>query len=178
MLPLVLFLNHACCQEDKEEVFRPHHMVGIAISHAHVSEGRDENGEKKVLSLPAWSLDYTFRFHRKWAIGLHTDIIIEKFLVKDAEEEIIERNLPVAPAILGIFQPGRHLSFLFGAGAEFSEGESFFLTRIGTEYGAELPKGWEVFGALTYDIKWRGYGTWLLGLGIAKKLGSGKSENE
>ena len=31
--------------------------------------------------------------------------------------------------------------------------------------------GWEVFGTLSYDVKWGGYDSWLIGIGIAKAFG-------
>jgi hypothetical protein len=45
------------------------------------------------------------------------------------------------------------------------------LNRFGVEYAAELPNEWEVFGTLSYDLKWKAYDTWVLGIGIAKKFG-------
>jgi hypothetical protein len=168
--------------EKEKEPFRPQHIISIVISHAQVFDGKDINGEKKVLSLPSWGLDYTFQFKPKWGIGLHTDIItetfeVEKHLENGGSGDIIERSYPIAPAIMGIFKPGNHWSFLIGAGVEFAKEENFFLNRAGVEYAAELPKGWEVFGSLSYDIKWSAYDTWLIGLGISKVLGWKKHEN-
>ena len=175
--------NIAQQHEEVKEPFRPHHIISIVISHAQVFDGRDINGEKKVLSLPSWGLDYTFQFKPKWGIGLHTDIItetfeVEKHLENGGSGDIIERSYPIAPAVMGIYKPNKHWSFLFGAGAEFEKEENFFLNRAGVEYGAELPKGWEVFGSLSYDFKWSGYDTWLIGIGIAKQLGKHKHSTE
>lgn len=158
--------------EKSKEEFHPHHSIGIVISHAQVFDGRDINGEKKVLSLPSWGLDYTFQFKPKWGIGLHTDIItetfeVEKHLESGGSGDIVERSYPIAPALMGIYKPGHHWSFLFGAGVEFAKEENFFLNRAGVEYSVELPKGWEVFGSLSYDFKWNAYDTWILGLGIS-----------
>jgi len=166
-------------QEIKEEPFHPGHSLSIILSHAQVFDGRDINGEKKVLSLPSWGLDYTFQFKPKWGIGLHTDIItetfeVEKHLENGGSGEIIERSYPVAPAVMGIYKPGHHWSFLLGAGVEFAKEENFFLNRAGVEYNVEIKKTWEVFGSLSYDFKWGGYDTWLLGIGIAKQLGKHK----
>ena len=182
---LSFFCNNCFSQQHEEtnETFHPHHILAVVISHAHVFDGRDINGEKKVLSLPSWGLDYTFQFKPKWGIGLHTDIItetfeVEKHLENGGSGDIIERSYPIAPAVMGIYKPNKHWSFLFGAGAEFEKEENFFLNRAGVEYGAELPKGWEVFGSLSYDFKWSGYDTWLIGIGIAKQLGKHKHSTE
>lgn len=160
-------------QESKEaetETFKAHHQIGLSLAHAQVMEGRDENGKKEVLSLPSWSLDYNFHFHPKWAIGLHTDIIIEKFKVTGDGNETIERSYPIAPAVMGIFQPTEHWSFLLGIGGEFAKEENFGLTRAGIEYGTEIKNGFEVFGALSYDFKWSAYDTWSIGIGISKSF--------
>lgn len=177
---LVLFFyligfSEITAQENEEKAFKPHHQIGVSINHVHVFEGRDNEGNRKVLSLPAWGLDYTFQFQEKWAIGLHTDFIIEKFkveknLASGDDKETIERSYPIAPALMGIYKPNEHWSFLLGFGGEFAK-EDFFLTRAGVEYGYELPKGWEIFGTVSYDFKWNAYDSWGIGLGIAKNFG-------
>lgn len=178
---LLFSYSHSLAQhhEDAKEPFRPHHSIGIVISHAQVFDGRDINGAKKVLSLPSWGLDYTFQFKPKWGIGLHTDIItetfeVEKHLENGGSGDIIERSYPIAPALMGIYKPGHHWSFLLGAGVEFAKEENFFLNRAGVEYSVELKKEWEIFGSLSYDFKWGGYDTWILGMGISKILGKQK----
>lgn len=173
------FWSNCLAQEgsEKERAFYPHHEIALAISHALVFEGRNAEGNKEVLSLPAWGIDYSYWFHPKWAIGLQTDIIIEKYEVQktgeNGTEESIERSYPIAPALTGIYKPTEHWAFSLGMGAEFSSEENFALTRIGIEYSGELPKNWEVFGTLSYDIKWNAYDDMVLGIGIAKKFGKG-----
>lgn len=168
--------NKTTAQEQEDATFRPHHQIGISINHVHVFEGRDEEGNRETLTLPAWGIDYTYQFHEKWAIGLHTDFIVEKFKVEKVyasgeDKETVERSYPIAPALMGIYKPNEHWSFLLGFGGEFAKEEDFFLTRAGTEYGYELPKGWEIFGTVSYDFKWNAYDSWGLGLGIAKSFG-------
>jgi hypothetical protein len=158
-------------QKGKEEAFHPHHELGLVVGHAQVFEGRDANGKKKTLSLASWGIDYNYIFHPKWGIGLHTDIIVEKFEAEGEDGAVIERNFPIAPALMGVYKPGGHWSVLLGMGIEFAEEENFGLTRAGVEYSGELQKRWEVFGSLSYDFKWNAYDTWVIGIGISKKLG-------
>jgi hypothetical protein len=178
-LAVILYLinyNGIIAQESKEKAFSPHHQMGISINHVHVFEGRDEEGNREVLSLPAWGVDYTFQFHKKWAVGLHTDFVIEKFKVEkvyanDEDKETVERSYPIAPAVMGIYKPNESWSILLGFGGEFAKEENYFLTRVGLEYGYELPKNWEIFGTFSYDLKWNAYDSWGIGLGIAKNFG-------
>ena len=162
--------------EEAVEKFTPHSGIGIVLSHAHVFNGRDAEGKKIVLSLPSWGIDYNYYFSPKWAVGLHTDIIAETFVVGGEHGEKIERSVPVAPAILGIYKPCKHWSFLLGAGEEFAKEGNYFLNRLGLEYGAEIHNGWEVSGSIGYDIKWNAYDTWVLGIGISKSFGGHKNE--
>jgi hypothetical protein len=162
--------------------FKKSHSVGLAIGHAHVFEGRDAEGNKKVLALPMWGIDYNFQFSPKWMIGFHTDIITETFAVKKnlangEDGEVVERSRPVAPAIMGFFKPTHHWNFGLGLGGEFAKEENYFLTRATVEYGAEISKGWEVFGAVQYDFRWNAYDSWTIGIGISKALGKRQKEN-
>ncbi|WP_336515354.1 hypothetical protein [Pollutibacter soli] len=158
------------------------HSIGLTIGHESVFNGRDENGKKKTLKLPFWGVDYNYRINSKWLIGLHTDIILESFEVeknlKSGTEEVVERTIPVAPAIIGMFTPGEHWKFGLGAGAEFAKEATYFLNRAAVEYGQEFGKGWEVFCSLQYDFRWNAYDTWTIGLGISKTLGgNGKKKD-
>lgn len=162
--------------QEEEEVFVPHHALGLVISHAHVFSGLDASGHRKVLSLPSWGVDYTYHVSEKWALGLHTDIItetfeVEKNLAGGSSGEVLERSHPVAPAVMTIYKPNHHWNLLFGIGMEFAKEENLFLNRLGAEYSAEIRGGFEVFGSLGYDFKWNAYDTWVLGIGIAKSFG-------
>ncbi len=159
-------------KKESQKNFEPKSSLSFVLSHAHVFDGRDASGKKKLLTLPAIGIDYMYQFKPKWSIGLQTDIIIENFKVEKhlGTGEVIERSKPVAPAIMGLYKATEHWNFLFGAGAEFAKEENFFLNRFGIEYAAELPKEWEVFGTLSYDLKWKAYDTWVIGIGIAKKF--------
>jgi len=164
-----------CLAQQTREPFVAHHQLSVVLSHAHVFEGRDQEGNRQVLSLPSWAIDYTYHFNGKWAAGVHTDFIIEKYAVQKnlaggKEKETIQRSYPIAPAIVGIYKLDEHWSFLLGMGGEFAKEEDFLLTRAGVEYGYELPKGWEIFGSLGYDFKWNAYDTWTIGIGIGRSF--------
>ncbi|WP_431244590.1 hypothetical protein ACQ9BO_10065 [Flavobacterium sp. P21] len=122
--------NKVSAQENEEKTFHPHHQIGISINHVHVFEGRDDEGNRETLTLPAWGIDYTYQFHEKWALGLHTDFIMEKYKVEkvyanEEDKETVERSYPIAPALMGIYKPNEHWSFLLGFGGEFAKEEDF-----------------------------------------------------
>ncbi|MFT3823690.1 MAG: hypothetical protein QM731_07205 [Chitinophagaceae bacterium] len=175
---LLIMVNAIYAQEKQR--FKPVHSIGINIGHEHSFSGVDENGNREVAVLPYWGLDYNFQFARKFAIGLHTDFITESFKVEKnldgGESEVVERSYPIAPALMGFYKPTEHWSFGLGAGVEFAKEENYSLNRIAVEYGAEIRKGWEVFGVFQYDIRWNAYDTWTIGLGISKAFGKRGSE--
>ncbi|MCU0389095.1 MAG: hypothetical protein MUE71_10865 [Chitinophagaceae bacterium] len=173
--PFWLFSQETSASESHEP-FKKTHSLSLAIGHAHVFDGRDAEGNKKVLALPMWAFDYNFQFSPKWGIGLHTDLItetfeVEKHLENGGEGEVVERSTPIAPAIMGVFKPTHHWGFGLGLGGEFAKEENYVLTRAGVEYVAEIGNGLEVFGAIQYDFRWDAYDTWTIGLGISKALG-------
>lgn len=148
------------------------HSLGLAIAHAQSFEGRDENNDRKTLALSCWSLDYNYHINSTWAVGLHTDFILQKFRIEESDEaEFAERSYPIAPAVVGMYSISPRWEFQLGAGMEFAKEEDVLLIRAGVEYGVELPKEWEVFGSLCYDIKWDTYRTITLGIGLARRLG-------
>lgn len=164
--------------EDKPADF---HRVTLVMSHAHVPEGI-KNGKKEWLVLGAWGLDYDYWFRPRWAIGLHSDLVVENFEVEQSgeeeEESVIERSYPFATALMGIFQASEHLKLLLGAGGEFASEGSFFLIRAGLEYGWELPGDWELGLSLTNDFKVDAYNSWTMGVGISKILGKAPESRE
>lgn len=170
-----LLLIHAAFSQEENTHFKPRHSVGINIGHEHSFGGVNENGRKEMTVLAYWGLDYNYQFARKWAVGLHTDFITESFKVEskidEKEKEIIERSTPIAPAVMAFYKPTEHWSFGAGMGGEFAKEENYVLNRIAVEYGWEIKKSWEVFGALQYDVRWKAYDTWTIGLGISKAFG-------
>lgn len=159
-------------QEEHHNDFSSHHTLGFMISHTQVSQGVQSNGNKKWLSLPSWAINYNYKFSPKWAIGLHNDIIVEDFVVqehlKSSGGETLERSYPVASAIMASYKPGKHFSFMLGAGGEFAHTGNLFLVRIGAEYGYHISKKYELNANITNDLKINAYNSWALGLGVTR----------
>lgn len=168
---LVFFLSAAnlFAQHEEHNTFHPHHSLGLVVSHTQVTEGIKDNGHKKWLSLASWGLNYNYKFHAKWAIGLHNDIVVEDFVVHGhGGGEELERSYPVASAIMVSYKPGEHFSFMLGPGEEFAHTGNLFLIRAGIEYSCHISKSWELNALITNDYKVNAYNSWAIGLGITK----------
>ncbi|HRI19505.1 MAG TPA: hypothetical protein PLA68_01065 [Panacibacter sp.] len=167
---LLAFAQH----NEEQEAFHPHHTLGIDISHTQITEGIGADGHKKWLSLPSWGLNYNYKFHPKWAIGLHNDIVAENFEVSEhlntESEKALERSFPFASAAMVSFKPGHHFNYMLGPGGEFAKEGNLFLIRIGVEYECHISKGWELNAVITNDYKVNAYNSWSIGLGITKIL--------
>ena len=176
-LTLIFTLQFAYAQEaEKEEKSANYHRLTLVMGHSYVPAGI-LNGDKEWLVLGSWGFDYDYWFHPQWAVGLHSDLVIENFEIekfgKGETESDLERSYPLASTLVGIFKPNEHLALLLGAGGEFAKEESLFLIRAGVEYGWELPNEWEIGISLLNDLKVDAYNSWTLGVGISKILGKG-----
>ena len=87
---------------------------------------------------------------------------------EDGEIDILERELPIAPALMGLYKPGEHFTFMLGVGEEFAEEEDLFLIRGEVEYGLELPNEFELGAAIGYDVRFDAYDSWVLAVGVSK----------
>ncbi|MCP9200488.1 hypothetical protein MKO06_11245 [Gramella sp. GC03-9] len=156
-------------EEELEEHHRHKHVISLGIGHAHINTGV-ENGVKQWLVLPSWMLDYNFWFTERWAIGLHSDMIIETFEVEDEHSSgsVIERENPIALVGALSFQPIEWLSLVAGGGVEYEANESFGLVRLGVEPHWEIHEKWEIFVNIGHDIKFDAYNTWNISLGIGR----------
>lgn len=155
-----------------------HHFIGLSIGHTHVATGVAE-GSSRWLVLPSFGLSYVYGFNEKWGIGLHNEIIVEDFLVKDSRGRssggggdiaVIERGRPIAVALVGIYKIHPNIGIVAGGGMEFSSHENFGLVKLGLEFPYHLRHGWEIFGTLSADLKIDAYNSFSFGFGIAKLL--------
>ncbi|WP_146250832.1 hypothetical protein [Nonlabens dokdonensis] len=151
-----------------------HHKnsFSILVGHAHISQGI-QNEKTKWLALPSWMMSYNRSLSKKWSIGIHTDIIIEDFVVQDlsrnAEEgAIIERSYPISLVAATTFKPIHQLGIIAGVGIEYAEEETFTLVRLGLEPNIKINSKYEVIFNLSYDLKFNAYDNWNLGVGIVR----------
>lgn len=145
-----------------------HHQLSLMLSHSYISEGYFLSS-RKWIAAPSFGIDYNYWLKKNWAIGIHTDLIKENFALEDISgDKIIERSTPFALVPALTYKPGEHGAFVLGMGGEFAKEGSFALTRVGYEYGWELPQKYELAFSLSYDLKWNAYNTWTFGMVVSK----------
>jgi hypothetical protein len=154
----------------QEELEFKRHQLGVMLGHNNISHGIVDD-KRQWSRLPSFALNYNYRFNNTWAVGLHTDIIVETFAVESqyrSDAEILEREFPVAPALLLVYRPFEHFSFLVGPGCEFEKTENLLLLRAETAYSREMGNELEFEAGFGYDIRIDAYDSWSLTVGILK----------
>jgi hypothetical protein len=175
LVPLLTAAGPLAAQHEIPEGSDEHarHEVAFLLAHTAVSQGINVNGDRTWLMLPSWGLNYNFWLSSKWAIGLHTDLISETYLVTEnhnegEEEPVVERTRPIAPAVMATYRPHEHLAFTLGAGQEFAQEGNLPLARAGVEYTIHLGGPWETSGSFAYDFRFNAYDSYTLGIGITR----------
>ena len=144
------------------------HSLGFVISHSYISQGVID-GKREWLAAPSFGLNYNYKINDKWFIGFHNDIIIESFIVENAEasEELLEREFPISNLIVGSYKVNETFGIALGTGVEWEKNASFALIRIGAEYAVGLRnKSIEVTFSINYDSLINAYDSINFGLGI------------
>lgn len=146
------------------------HKISLIIGHAHIPAGFS-NGEKRMLVVPSWGLDYNFLINKKWAIGLHSDFYTENFTVIDfGGNEELERERPIALTLVGSYYLDEKWSVIAGTGYEFAKEENLPIVRFGLERAWELPENWEFMATIQYDLRIGVFNSWMIGLGVIKSF--------
>jgi hypothetical protein len=157
-------------EKKEDEGKKGAHQLSFMLSHSYISEGYIF-GSKNFIIAPSFAIDYNYWFKNNWAIGLHTDLIKENFVLEEISgDKNIERSTPLAIVPALSYKAGKHSVFVLGMGGEFAKEGNLALTRLGYEYGWELPKNYEFSLGLSYDLKWNAYNTWTFGMIIAKNF--------
>ena len=157
-------------QSPENHVVHSHHMIQLMLGHTYIPDGRNADGEKEFLVLASWGLNYNYSFNGRWVLGLHTDMIIDKFEIELEHDMIVaERSRPIAVALMGGYKTKSPFTFLIGGGVEFEHNKNLGFVRLGVEPGWHFGDGkWEVSVVVEYEIKFNHYNSSILGIGIAR----------
>ena len=120
--------------------------------------------------VPSWGLDFEYWFNHSWGLGLHNDIEVETFIIRNAEGQFVERENPLVLTLDMLYQFGGGWVVTIGPGVELERAESFYLVRLGLEYEKDITNSLYLLPTIFLDQRLDGYNTWSFGLGIGKKL--------
>jgi hypothetical protein len=175
LLAMITFSTQLLVAQEKENEANKenqlHHRISLMQAFSHIPSLSEINGQKHAFIAPTIGFNYELWFNKKWAIGLHNDFILQSFNIENEDgKPAIKREYPILTTLVGIYKPGKHLSFFSGPGIEFEKNKNFKVIKLGMEYGVELPQSFEVGFGFEYDAKIDGYSSWLFGIGISKNI--------
>lgn len=120
--------------------------------------------------VPSWGLDVEYWFNHKWGLGLHNDVEIETFIIRNSNNEEIERVNPLVLTIDALYNINSGFVVTLGPGVELEKEESFYLIRVGIEYEKDINDSFYIIPNLFLDQRFDGFNTWNIGLGVGLKL--------
>ena len=129
-----------------------------------------ENSEG-IFVIPTFGINYDYFFHKRWGIGVHSDIILQQFKIErhNSRQEIVRQN-PIALCAIVSFKPHPRWTIMGGYGIELERNENINLYRFGLEYGIPLPDNWELGLGAEYDHKIGAYSSFMFGVCFSKIL--------
>ncbi len=129
-----------------------HHSLALFVGYTFITKSV-ESGESGVYVAPTVGLDYLYKFNHKFAISLQNDIELAAYEVEHEDEETLKREYAFVSALVFVYEPVHWWSVFAGPGYEFERHESFYLTRLGTEFLKKFQDGWSLALTMTVDIK-------------------------
>ena len=165
-----------CAQELEEENFKRNKLsflMAYGIIPEHTSE--DDKTSNSLFIVPTIGVNYNFLFTPKFGLGLHTDVILQKFVVEELKDDLkIERVFPVTTNLMASYRPIENWTFLAGGGVELETNKSYPMICFGVDYGIEINASWELGFSFMFEHRLQAYNSYLLGIGFTKSLGRSK----
>jgi len=156
-------------EQENEEAFFFRHSISIGVSNSFIPN-TIKNSENNVLIVPTVGFNYDYWLSEKWGIGIHSDLSLQNFEIeREGREQIVKREAPFSTALVVDYKLHPSWIIYAGYGAEWEKSETLQLLRLGTSYGIELEKNWELGFSLGYDYKINAFSTFILGLEFTKR---------
>jgi len=169
ILVFVSMMTEIKAQDHQTKLNNQNHGSGFRIAgiigHTLVkTEGLDN------VFVPSWGFDFEYWINHRWGVGLHNDVEIETFVIRNSEGDEIERINPLVLTLDALYQFGGGFVVTLGPGIEIEKNESFYLVRVGLEYEQDITEKLYLLPNVFLDQRFDGYNTWNIGLGIGLKL--------
>ena len=145
---------------------------GIIPEHTTV----DDATSNYLFVVPAIGMNYDFLFTPKFGLGLHTDVILQKFEVQELKDDLeVERMFPVTVNLMASYRPNDKWTVLAGGGVELEKNKSYNMVALGLDYGIELNESWEVGFSFMFEHRIQAYNSFLFGVGIYQSIQKSQS---
>ncbi|NND14884.1 MAG: hypothetical protein HKN89_01005 [Eudoraea sp.] len=154
---------------ESDDLHEPFFRTSLTIAHTYLPKNTVE-GAKNII-LPTVALDFEYWMNHTWGVGLHNDLELLNFEVKESDDQIyIEREFPVLVTLDGLFSPTSGVVLFAGPGIEFERNKNYFVFRGGIELEIPISEHWDLAPMLFYDMRNRAYNTITIGLGVGYRI--------
>jgi hypothetical protein len=146
-------------------------VVGV-MAHTYVPSGVGADR----LFIPSWGLDIEWWQNNHWGVGIHSDLELQTFVIRQRNEETLERAHPFVMSLDLLYRPYKGFVIQIGPGVELERHKDYLLMRTGIEYEFEFhgdgPKygAWDISPMLFYDHRLKANDTWSIGIGIGRRF--------
>jgi len=146
------------------------HGLHLTIATMHTYIPQSTITGKETLVLPSIGFDIDYYFKSRIGLGLHNDLELLIFEVKEEEGMDIEREYPLVLTLDLLYKVNRNTVLFAGPGIEFEQAQDYNLFRMGIEYIACINKTLTFSPIFSYDYRMGAYNTFSFGIGIGFEL--------
>jgi hypothetical protein len=164
---MIVFMSYSriYAQEEDSTHHEEKHLIALSLGYTYIPEGGEaHHAEATGVFVPSIGLDYFFRIHQRWEIGMMADAELGEYVI--VHKELNRENAFVVVGA-GAFKITNHWNVIGGAGIEIEKNENLAVLRLGTDYSFSLGKGWILAPGFFYDMK-EGYDTWSFAIALGK----------
>lgn len=142
-------------------------LMAYGIIPEHITA--DDATSNYLYIVPEIGINYDVFITPRFALGLHTDVILQKFEVKEFKDDIkVERMFPITMNLMVLYKPNSNWTVLTGGGAELEKNKSYSMAALGLEYEIELNDTWDVGFNVMFEHRIKAYNSFLFGVGFTK----------
>ena len=170
LLAFCSFASELQAQDQHETIPTTHQNSGFRIAGVIGHTLVENEGVDGSIFIPSWGLDLEYWWNHRWGIGLHNDIEIETFIIKDSNNEFIERVNPLVLTVDALYQFAHGFVVTLGPGIELDKEKSYYLFRLGIEYEKDISNSLYLLPTIFIDQRFDGFRTCNFGLGVGIKL--------
>ena len=138
--------------------------LSVVISHTFIPE-RTVNG-KTTVAIPSLGFDVEYFLTKRFGIGLHNDLELLVYEVKENDNSYIKREFPVLLTADLLYKIKDDLILFGGPGVELEKERDIPVLRFGLEYMAHVGTTLTFSPIISYDYRIDSFNSFSLGIGI------------
>jgi hypothetical protein len=155
-----LFAQH---QKEKEHRSnRPH--ITFVIGHTFLPQNTVEG--TSTFAIPSFGLDIEYFFSKKFGFGLHNDLELLNYKIKENNNSYINREYPLLVTADLLYKVNEEVIVFAGPGIEFEKERDLPVIRLGIEFLAHTGKHLTFSPIITYDHRIDAFNSLSVGIGI------------